>query len=187
MALINTEIKPFNATAFKEGKFVDISDADVRGKWAIFFFYPADFTFVCPTELEDLANLYGEFQGLGVEIYSVSTDTHFSHKAWHDTSPAIGKINYYMVGDQSGTITNNFDVMRPGVGLADRATFLVDPDGIIQFMEITSEGVGRNASELLRKTKAAQYVRNNPGEVCPAKWEEGETTLAPSLDLVGKI
>ena len=187
MALINTEIKPFNATAFKEGQFVDISDADVRGKWAIFFFYPADFTFVCPTELEDLADLYGESQNLGVEIFSVSTDTHFSHKAWHDTSPAIGKINYYMVGDQSGTITNNFDVMRPGVGLADRATFLVDPDGIIQFMEITSEGVGRNAAELLRKTKAAQYVRNNPGEVCPAKWEEGETTLAPSLDLVGKI
>ena len=187
MALINTEIKPFNATAFKEGQFVDISDADVRGKWAIFFFYPADFTFVCPTELEDLADLYGEFQNLGVEIFSVSTDTHFSHKAWHDTSPAIGKINYYMVGDQSGTITNNFDVMRPGVGLADRATFLVDPDGIIQFMEITSEGVGRNATELLRKTKATQYVRNNPGEVCPAKWEEGETTLAPSLDLVGKI
>ena len=187
MALINTEIKPFKATAFKEGKFVDISDADVKGKWAIFFFYPADFTFVCPTELEDLANLYGDFQKLGVEIFSVSTDTHFSHKAWHDTSPAIGKISYYMVGDQSGTITNNFDVMRPGVGLADRATFLVDPDGIIQFMEITSEGVGRNATELLRKTKAAQYVRNNPGEVCPAKWEEGESTLAPSLDLVGKI
>ena len=187
MALINTEIKPFSATAFKEGKFVDISEADVKGKWAIFFFYPADFTFVCPTELEDLADLYGDFQKLGVEIFSVSTDTHFSHKAWHDTSPAIGKINYYMVGDQSGTITNNFDVMRPGVGLADRATFLVDPDGVIQFMEITSEGVGRNATELLRKTKAAQYVRNNPGEGCPAKWEEGEKTLAPSLDLVGKI
>lgn len=187
MALINTEIKPFNATAYKSGQFVEVSDADVKGKWAIFFFYPADFTFVCPTELEDLANLYPDFQKLGVEIYSVSTDTHFSHKAWHDSSPAIGKIDYYMLGDQSGTITNNFDVMRPGVGLADRATFLVDPDGVIQFMEITSEGVGRNATELLRKTKAAQYVRANPGEVCPAKWEEGESTLAPSLDLVGKI
>jgi len=187
MALINTEMKPFKATAFKEGKFVDISEADVKGKWAIFFFYPADFTFVCPTELEDLADLYDDFKKLDVEIFSVSTDTHFSHKAWHDTSPAIGKINYYMVGDQSGMITNNFDVMRPGVGLADRATFLVDPDGVIQFMEITSEGVGRNATELLRKTKAAQYVRKNPGEVCPAKWEEGEKTLAPSLDLVGKI
>ncbi|KAK0332381.1 hypothetical protein LTR94_025128, partial [Friedmanniomyces endolithicus] len=114
MALINTAIKPFTATAYKEGKFVDVSDADVKGKWAIFFFYPADFTFVCPTELEDLADIYPTLQGLDVEVYSVSTDTHFSHKAWHDTSPAIGKINYYMVGDQSGVITNNFDVMRPG-------------------------------------------------------------------------
>jgi NADH-dependent peroxiredoxin subunit C len=187
MALINTAIKPFTATAYKEGKFVDISDADVKGKWAIFFFYPADFTFVCPTELEDLAGIYPTLKGLNVEVYSVSTDTHFSHKAWHDSSPAIGKIDYYMVGDQSGTITNNFDVMRPGVGLADRATFLVDPEGVIQFMEITSEGVGRNATELLRKVKAAQYVAAHPGEVCPAKWEEGEATLAPSLDLVGKI
>jgi len=187
MALINTTIKPFSATAYKEGKFVDITDADVKGKWAIFFFYPADFTFVCPTELEDLADSYSTLQGLGVEVFSVSTDTHFSHKAWHDTSPAIGKINYYMVGDQSGVITNNFDVMRPGVGLADRATFLIDPEGAIQFMEITSEGVGRNAAELLRKVKAAQYVAAHPGEVCPAKWEEGEATLAPSLDLVGKI
>ncbi|WP_022683032.1 alkyl hydroperoxide reductase subunit C [Sphingobium bisphenolivorans] len=187
MALINTPIKPFKATAFKEGKFVDVTDADVKGKWAIFFFYPADFTFVCPTELEDLAGIYPTLQSLNIEVYSVSTDTHFSHKAWHDTSPAIGKINYYMLGDQSGTITNNFDVMRPGVGLADRATFLVDPEGVIQFMEITSEGVGRNATELLRKVKAAQYVAAHPGEVCPAKWEEGEETLAPSLDLVGKI
>jgi len=187
MALINTTIKPFAATAYKEGKFVDVTDADVKGKWAIFFFYSADFTFVCPTELEDLAGIYPTLQSLNVEVYSVSTDTHFSHKAWHDTSPAIGKINYYMLGDQSGTITNNFDVMRPGVGLADRATFLVDPEGVIQFMEITSEGVGRNATELLRKVKAAQYVAAHPGEVCPAKWEEGEETLAPSLDLVGKI
>ncbi len=187
MALINTTIKPFKATAYKEGKFVDVTDEDVKGKWAVFFFYPADFTFVCPTELEDLADIYGTLQKLNVEVYSVSTDTHFSHKAWHDTSPAIGKINYYMLGDQSGQITNNFDVMRPGVGLADRATFLVDPEGVIQFMEITSEGVGRNATELLRKVKAAQYVAAHPGEVCPAKWEEGESTLAPSLDLVGKI
>ena len=187
MSVLNTTIKPFNATAYKDGKFVDVSDADVKGKWAVFFFYPADFTFVCPTELEDLADSYSTLQGLGVEVFSVSTDTHFTHKAWHDTSPAIGKINYYMVGDQSGVITNNFDVMRPGVGLADRATFLIDPEGVIQFMEITSEGVGRNAAELLRKVKAAQYVAAHPGEVCPAKWEEGEATLAPSLDLVGKI
>ena len=187
MALINTTIKPFTAEAYKNGKFLTVTDADVAGKWAIFFFYPADFTFVCPTELEDLADHYAEFQKLGVEIYSVSTDTHFSHKAWHDSSPAIGKINYTMLGDPSGLVTNNFDAMRPGVGLADRATFLVDPDGVIQFTETTSEGIGRNAAELLRKVKAAQYVRAHPGEVCPAKWEEGEATLAPSLDLVGKI
>ena len=187
MALINTTLKPFTAEAYKDGKFLTVTDADVAGKWAIFFFYPADFTFVCPTELEDLADHYDAFQKLGVEIYSVSTDTHFSHKAWHDSSPAIGKINYTMLGDPSGQVTNNFDAMRPGVGLADRATFLVDPDGVIQFTETTSEGIGRNAAELLRKVKAAQYVRSHPGEVCPAKWEEGEATLAPSLDLVGKI
>ena len=187
MSLIGTPIKPFAATAYKQGKFVDISDADLKGKWAVFFFYPADFTFVCPTELEDLADKYEELQGLGVEVYSVSTDTHFSHKAWHDSSPAIGKINYYMVGDQTGNITRNFDVMREGQGLADRGTFVVDPDGVIQIMETTCEGVGRNAEELVRKIKAAIYVREHPGQVCPAKWEQGGETLAPSIDLVGKI
>ena len=188
MGIIGTTIKPFTATAFQAGKdFFTVTDQDTRGKWAVFFFYPADFTFVCPTELEDLAGIYGELQKLGVEVYSVSTDTHFSHKAWHDSSPAIGKIDYYMLGDQNHVISTNFDVLREGQGLADRGTFVVDPDGVIQLAEITSEGVGRNASELLRKVKAAQYVRSHPGEVCPAKWEEGEKTLAPSLDLVGKI
>ena len=187
MSVLNSKILPFSTTAFKQGEFVDVSEADVRGKWAVFFFYPADFTFVCPTELEDMADQYGELQGMDVEVYAVSTDTHFSHKAWHETSPAVGKIKYFMLGDQSGQITNNFGVMREGAGLADRATFVVDPDGVIQYVEITSEGVGRNAAELLRKVKAAAYVRSHPGEVCPAKWEEGEKTLAPSLDLVGKI
>jgi peroxiredoxin (alkyl hydroperoxide reductase subunit C) len=187
MSLVNTTVKPFTAQAYQAGKFLSVSDADLKGKWSVVFFYPADFTFVCPTELEDLADTYAEFQKLGVEIYSVSTDTHFSHKAWADTSPAIGKIQYVMIGDPSGVVTNNFGVMREGQGLADRGTFLVDPDGVIQFMEVTAEGIGRNAAELLRKVKAAQYVRNHPGEVCPAKWEEGEKTLAPSLDLVGKI
>jgi peroxiredoxin (alkyl hydroperoxide reductase subunit C) len=187
MGIIGSSLKPFTTQAYRQGKFLEVSDRDVAGKWAVFFFYPADFTFVCPTELEDLADNYAEFEKLGVEIYSVSTDTHFSHKAWHDTSPAIGKIQFTMLGDAAGTITNNFGVMREGVGLADRATFVVDPEGVIQFVEITSEGVGRNAVELLRKIKAAQYVAAHPGEVCPAKWEEGETTLAPSLDLVGKI
>ena len=185
--MINTEIKPFNATAFKNGEFVEITEQDVKGKWAVFFFYPADFTFVCPTELVDLQDKYAELQSRGVEVYSVSTDTHFSHKAWHDTSDKIGTIEYFMVGDQTGNITNNFNVMREGQGLADRATFLIDPEGVIQAMEITAEGIGRDAEDLLRKVKAAQYVAAHPGEVCPAKWKEGEETLAPSLDLVGKI
>jgi len=164
-----------------------VSDQDLRGHWSIVFFYPADFTFVCPTELGDLADYYAELQGLGVEVYSVSTDTHFVHKAWHDSSDTIAKINYFMLGDANGTITTNFGAMREGQGLADRATFLVDPDGIIQVVEMTAEGIGRNAAELVRKVKAALYVRSHPGEVCPAKWEEGAATLAPSLDLVGKI
>ncbi|MBL7005062.1 MAG: alkyl hydroperoxide reductase subunit C [Gammaproteobacteria bacterium] len=187
MALINTQIKPFSASAFKNGEFIDVSSEDINGQWSVFFFYPADFTFVCPTELGDLADQYEEFQKRGVEIYSVSTDTHFTHKAWHDTSDTIGKIKYTMIGDPTGDITRNFEVMREGVGLADRGTFLVDPDGIIQAMEITAEGIGRDANSLLDKVKAAQYVASHPGEVCPAAWKEGEATLAPSLDLVGKI
>ena len=186
-SLINTEIQPFKATAFHNGKFVPVTQDDLKGKWSVVFFYPADFTFVCPTELGDLADHYATFKSLGVEIYAVSTDTHFTHKAWHDSSETIGKIDYYMVGDPTGTITSNFKVMREGQGLADRGTFVIDPDGVIQIMEVTCEGVGRNAAELVRKVKAAQYVRNHPGEVCPAKWEEGAETLAPSLDLVGKI
>lgn len=187
MAYINSEVKPFKATAYHNGKFIDVTEADLKGKWSVVFFYPADFTFVCPTELEDLADSYAEFQKLGVEIYAVSTDTHFSHKAWHDTSPAIGKINYPMIGDPTGVITRNFGVMIEEAGLADRGTFVIDPEGKIQIVEINAGGIGRDAQELLRKVKAAQYVAAHPGEVCPAKWKEGEATLAPSLDLVGKI
>ena len=146
MALINTEVKPFTATAFRNGEFVDVSHADIEGKWAVFFFYPADFTFVCPTELGDLADHYAELQSRDVEFFSLSTDTHFTHKAWHDASETIGKVQYAMIGDPTGEITRNFDVMREGQGLADRGTFIVDPDGIIQAMEITAEGIGRNAS-----------------------------------------
>ncbi|WP_353227094.1 alkyl hydroperoxide reductase subunit C [Novosphingobium sp.] len=186
MSIVGSTIKPFANTAYHQGKFVGLTEADIAGKWAVFFFYPADFTFVCPTELEDLADKYAELQGMGVEVFGVSTDTHFSHKAWHDSSPAIGKINYYLVGDQNHTLSKNFDILRDS-GLADRGTFVVDPDGTIQLVEINPEGVGRNASELVRKIKAAQYGRAHPGEVCPAKWEEGDATLAPSIDLVGKI
>ena len=187
MTLVNTEIKPFRTTGYHDGEFKDFTDEDLKGQWSVVFFYPADFTFVCPTELGDLADNYETFKTLGVEIYSVSTDTHFVHKAWHDASDTIAKIRYPMLGDPTGEITRNFEVMRDGQGLADRGTFLVDPDGVIQFVEVTAEGIGRNAVELLRKVKAAQYVRTHPGEVCPAKWEEGDDTLAPSLDLVGKI
>ena len=187
MSVINTAIKPFKASAYRNGKFIEVSSDDLKGKWAVFFFYPADFTFVCPTELGDVADHYESFQKMGVEIYSVSTDTHFTHKAWHDSSETIGKITYTMIGDPTGTITRNFEVMREAEGLADRGTFIVDPQGVIQAIEITAEGIGRDASDLLRKVKAAQYVAAHPGEVCPAKWTEGAETLKPSFDLVGKI
>ena len=188
MGIIGSTIKPFKATAFQAGKeFFDVTEADLAGKWAVFFFYPADFTFVCPTELEDLGEHYGQLQKAGVDVYAVSTDTHFSHKAWHDTSDKIGKLEYAFLGDQLHTLAKNFGVMIEEAGLADRGTFVVDPDGKIQIVEITAGGIGRDAQELLRKVKAAQYVAAHPGEVCPAAWQEGEKTLAPSLDLVGKI
>ncbi|HNE25941.1 MAG TPA: alkyl hydroperoxide reductase subunit C [Pseudomonadales bacterium] len=186
-SLINTTIQPFKATAFHNGKFVDISDANLKGKWSVVCFYPADFTFVCPTELGDLADTYAEFQKIGVEVYSVSTDTHFTHKAWHDASDTIKKIKYPMIGDPTGTITRNFGVMIEEAGLALRGTFVINPEGVIKVCEIHDLGIGRDASELLRKVKAAQYVASHDGEVCPAKWKEGEATLKPSLDLVGKI
>lgn len=187
MSLINTQIKPFKATAYHNGKFIDVSDESVAGKWSVFVFYPADFTFVCPTELEDLAEQYAEFQKLGVEIYSVSTDTHFSHKAWHDTSDAIGKVQYPMIADPTHVLARNFEVLIEQEGIALRGTFVVNPEGEIKVMEVHDNGIGRVASELLRKVKAAQYIAAHPGEVCPAKWEEGGKTLTPSLDLVGKI
>ena len=187
MSLINTRVKPFTATAYHKGEFVEVSDAELKGKWSVFFFYPADFTFVCPTELGDLADNYEEFKKLGVEIYSVSTDKHFTHKAWHDSSETIGKIQYPMIGDPTLAISRNFEVLIEEDGVAERGTFVVDPEGKIQIIELNAGNIGRDASELLRKIKAAQYVAAHPGEVCPAKWKEGEATLAPSLDLVGKI
>ena len=187
MSLLNTEILPFNATAYHNGNFVELSEQDLQGKWSVVFFYPADFTFVCPTELGDLADEYEEFKRLGVEIYSVSTDTHFTHKAWHETSDTIAKIQYPMIGDPTGRISRNFQVMIEEAGLAERGTFVIDPEGQIKIIELNDGGIGRDASELLRKVKAAQYIAAHPGEVCPAKWKEGAETLSPSLDLVGKI
>ena len=187
MSLINTEIVPFKATAYHNGKFVPVSNENFKGKWSVVVFYPADFTFVCPTELGDLADHYAEFRKLGVEIYGVSTDTHFTHKAWHDTSETIGKVQYPLVGDPTGKLSHNFEVYIEEAGLAYRGTFVINPDGIIKTIEVNDNGIGRDARELLRRVKAAQYVASHPGEVCPAKWAPGEKTLAPSLDLVGKI
>lgn len=187
MSLINTQVKPFTATAFHNGKFVPVTDATLKGKWSVVFFYPADFTFVCPTELGDLADNYAQFKELGVEIYGVSTDTHFAHKAWHDTSDTIGKVAYPLIGDPTGTISRNFEVMIEEEGLALRGTFVINPEGQIKLCEVHDNGIGRDASELLRKVRAAQYVAAHPGEVCPAKWTPGAETLAPSLELVGKI
>jgi NADH-dependent peroxiredoxin subunit C len=187
MSLIGTEVLPFKAQAYKNGEFVEVTEQNFKGRWSVVCFYPADFTFVCPTELGDLQDHYEELQKLGAEVYSVSTDTHFTHKAWHDTSDVIGKIKYTMIGDPSHTISRNFDVLIEADGLADRGTFIIDPDGVIQTVEINAGGIGRDASQVVKKLKAAQYVRKNPGEVCPAKWEEGAETLKPSLDLVGKI
>lgn len=187
MSLINTQVQPFSATAYHNDKFVPVSDESIKGKWSVFVFYPADFTFVCPTELEDLADHYKEFQALGVEVYGVSCDTHFAHKAWHDTSDAIKKVQYPLVGDPTARLARNFQVLIEDEGMALRGTFLINPEGQIKLCEIHDNGIGRDASELLRKVRAAQYVANHPGEVCPAKWKEGEKTLKPSLDLVGKI
>jgi peroxiredoxin (alkyl hydroperoxide reductase subunit C) len=187
MSLINTKIKDFKVSAYHEGKFKEVSNQDLLGKWSVVFFYPADFTFVCPTELGDLADNYEEFKKLNAEIYSVSTDTHFVHKAWQDASDTIRKIKFPMLGDPAGVVSRNFDVMIEDQGMANRGTFIVDPGGVIQSVEITADGIGRDAKEVLRKLKAAKYIAENPGQVCPAKWNEGSETLQPSLDLVGKI
>ena len=162
MSLINTSLKPFRAQAYHQGDFTEITDETTRGRWSIFFFYPADFTFVCPTELEVLASKYDELQ-------------------------KMGKVGFPLLGDPTATLAKNFDVYLEDQGIALRGTFLVDPEGKIKLYEVHDDGVGRNADELVRKVKAAQYVAEHPGEVCPAKWEEGQATLKPSLDLVGKL
>ncbi len=187
MPIINSSLPAFKVQAYHQGDFKTVTDADVRGKWAVFFFYPADFTFVCPTELGDLADRYAELQKMGVEVYDVSTDTHFVHKAWHDASDTIKKVQYPLLGDPTGTLTRAFGVHIEEEGLAYRGTFVVAPDGKVKIAEIHDNGIGRNAEELLRKIQAAQFVASHPGEVCPAKWKPGASTLKPGLDLVGKI
>lgn len=185
--IINTHIPEFIVQGYRDGKFLTVSNKDVEGRWAVFFFYPADFTFVCPTELEDLAGKYEELQKMGVEVFSVSTDSHFVHKAWHDASPAIKKIKYTMLADPTGLLSREFGVMDEATGMAYRGTFVCDPAGLIKLVEIQDNAIGRNADELVRKIEGAQYVATHEGEVCPAKWRKGKETLKPSIDLVGKI
>ena len=185
--VINSQIPEFKVNAFHNGELKVITDKDVKGKWGIFFFYPADFTFVCPTELEDMADNYVKFKELGVEVYSISTDTQFVHKAWHDASESIKKIQYPMLADPTGTLSRALGVYIEEEGLAYRGTFLFNPEGEIKVCEIHDNGIGRNASELLRKVEAALFVAQHPNEVCPAKWKKGDKTLKPGIDLIGKI
>lgn len=190
MSLINSLITPFNATAYQDGKFVPVTSETVKGRWSVFVFFPAAFTFVCPTELGDLADHHAEFQSLGVDVYGISTDTHFTHKAWHDSSPEMGKVTYPLIGDPGHQLAKAFDVLiteGADAGLCLRGTFVINPEGHIKTIEVHPDGIGRDATELMRRVKAAQYIAAHPGEVCPAKWNEGEATLRPSFDLVGKI
>ncbi|OON95669.1 MAG: peroxiredoxin [Epulopiscium sp. Nele67-Bin005] len=187
MSLIGTKVTDFKVQAYHNGDFKEVTQEDLNGKWSVFFFYPADFTFVCPTELGDLADNYSKFQLSNCEIYSVSTDTHFVHKAWADASDTIAQIQYPMLADPTGHLARFFEVMIEEEGLALRGTFVVNPDGIIKAYEIHDNGIGRNAEELLRKVQAAQFVHEHGDQVCPAKWKPGAETLAPSLDLIGKL
>ncbi len=185
MSMIGKQVSDFKVQSYIDNSFKEVCKSDIMGKWSVFFFYPADFTFVCPTELEDLANKYDEFKGIGCEIYSVSCDTHFVHKAWHDASDTIKKIKYPMLADPTAALARDFDVMIEEVGLAERGTFIVNPEGKIVAYEVLAGNVGRNADELFRRVQALQFVAEHGDEVCPAKWKPGEKTLKPSLDLVG--
>ena len=187
MSRINTAVQPFKTEAFHNGKFIEVTEQAFQGQWSVVIFMPAAFTFNCPTEIEDAADHYAEFQQLGAEVYIVTTDTHFAHKVWHETSPAVGKASFPLVGDPTHTLTHMFGVHIPEEGLALRGTFVINPEGVIKTMEVHDNAVARDVQETLRKLKAAQFVANNPGQVCPAKWQQGAATIAPSLELVGKI
>lgn len=187
MSLINKEITDFSLQAYQNNEFKTVKKEDLLGKWSILFFYPADFTFVCPTELEDLQNKYEEFKKLGCEIYSVSTDSHFVHKAWHDNSKAISKLTYPMLADPTGKLTRALDIYIEEDGMAERGTFIINPEGRIVMYEVIAGNVGRNADELFRRLQASQFVHEHGDQVCPAKWKPGEETLKPSLDLVGLL
>lgn len=187
MVKIGQAISDFELETFQDEQIKKIKLSDCRGKWLVLLFYPADFTFICPTELEEAAEHYEEFKKSGAEIMSVSTDTVFAHKAWHDTSAAIKKIKYPMAADPTGKLCKEFGVYIEEEGLSLRGSFIIDPDGILKACEIHDNSIGRSAAEILRKLQAAKFVRENKGLVCPASWKPGEKTLKPGLDLVGKI
>ncbi|MCD7867711.1 MAG: peroxiredoxin [Clostridiales bacterium] len=187
MSMINREIHDFSVQAYVNHEFQTVTKADILGKWSVFFFYPADFTFICPTELEDLADKYEEFKAAGCEIYSVSCDTHYVHKAWHDASERIRKIRYPMLADPTHVLAEDFKVYIKAEGVAERGSFIVNPEGKIVAYEVTAGNVGRNADELFRRVQASQFVAAHGDEVCPARWQPGAETLKPSLGLVGRL
>lgn len=186
-SLIGREIPEFTLSAYRQGEIIEVTKQDVLGKWSLFFFYPADFTFVCPTELSDLADAYNAFQEIGCEIYAASSDSAFAHKAWADASESIRKIPYPMLSDPAGSLAKFFGVWLRDAGQALRGAFIVDPKGRIKAYEVNDLGIGRNAEEILRKLSAAQFVAEHGDQVCPARWKPGAKTLTPSLDLVGKL
>jgi len=187
MININTIVPEFKLDAYQNKEIKNIKLSDYKGKWVVLIFYPADFTFVCPTELEDAQTYYEEVKKLGGEIMSVSTDTAFVHKAWHDESPAISKIEYPMLADPTGSVSRLFGTYIEDEGLSLRGTFIIDPDGVLKTIEIHENSIGRSAKEMLRKLEAAKFVREHDGNVCPASWEPGKDTLKPGVDLIGKI
>ena len=187
MVKINQKLNDFEVSVFQNEEIKKIKLSDLKGKWVVLFFYPADFTFICPTELEEAAAFYPEFQKAGAEIISVSTDTVYTHKAWHDVSPAIKKITFPMAADPTGNLCREFGTYIDEAGLSLRGTFIIDPDGVLKAADIHDNSIGRSGAEVLRKVQAAKFVRENKGEVCPASWKPGSKTLKPGLDLVGKI
>ena len=187
MSLLNSEVLPFEAQAFHNGNFVSVSDADLKGRWSVVFFYPADFTFVCPTELADLNSHLAEFEKADCRVFSASTDSVYVHKAWADATPTIRDLRYPMIGDRSMALARAFNVLDEHEGVAQRATIILDPEGKVRGFEIIDGSVGRNASEILRRIEALEFVREHGDNVCPANWHPGAKTLKPSLDLVGKL
>ena len=187
MSLIGSQIKPFKAQAFKGGKFIEVTDQSLRGKWSVVFFYPADFTFVCPTELADLAEKHAEIEAMGVKIVAISSDTKFAHLAWRNSEKLLENVKYTMGADPTGRVSRMFGVYDEASGLALRGTFLISSAGRLVSSEGNFYNVGRDMGELLRKLKANTYLEKHPAEACPARWQPGQQTLKPSEKMVGKV